>query len=205
MTGLFHFPIAILAVQILAVDLVGEMLPLTFLTWDPPDKDLMKDPPRNQHEHVLNKKSLFYFAWSGLLMGSLAYLNFYLLFLREGSSPALVSVDDPLYMRATTLTYITIVISQWFNILSQRTANNESVATSYILSNKRLWLGYLISLFLLMNISYNPFISEYLRTGPITLTDWGFALAVGIIYLLIKEMVKFRKRIISAAAVKAAA
>lgn len=199
LTGLLGYPLAILAVQILAIDLVGEMLPLTFLTWDPPDKELMKSPPRNPNEHILNKKNLIDIAWSGLIMGTLAFGNFLLVFFREGVSPSSVGAEDLVYLRATTITYLSIVLIQWFNILARRTAENKSVATSYLWSNKRLLMGYLISFIFLLNITYNPFISHFLHTGPLTFIDWVFAFMAGFIYLLITEFKKGRKRMILAA------
>jgi magnesium-transporting ATPase (P-type) len=39
--ALFDLPIAITAIQILVIDLVTEIFPLTALTRDPPQKDLM--------------------------------------------------------------------------------------------------------------------------------------------------------------------
>lgn len=44
--AVWGYPIPILAGQILAVDLLAEIAPLTFLTFDPPDKDVMTMRPR---------------------------------------------------------------------------------------------------------------------------------------------------------------
>lgn len=189
-TGIFHTPLAILAVQILAVDLVGEMLPLTFLTWDPSQPKMMTEPPRNPHEHIINKRNLIDLAWAGFLMGALGFANFLFLFEREGVSSIGMASTDPLYMRATTLTYITIVLVQWTNILSRR-CGTDSVFSSYLWSNKRLLIfGYGISIFFLLNICYNPYISPFLSTAPITVTDWGFALLASAIYLGVRETYK---------------
>jgi len=188
-TGLFDTPLAILAVQILAIDLIGEMLPLTFLTWDPSQEKMMTEPPRNPHEHIINKRNLIDLAWAGFLMGALGFFNFLLLFQREGVSPIGIAASDPFYMRATTLTYITIVLVQWTNVLSRR-CGTDSVFSSYAWSNKRLLLGYAISLFFLLNISYNPYISPYLSTAPLTIIDWGFAVLAAGIYLTSREIYK---------------
>jgi len=189
-TILFDYPLAILALQILAVDLVGELLPLTCLTWDPPQAQIMNEPPRNPEEHVIKKSTLIDVAWSGLLMGLLAYLNFIFLFFREGENPIGISPDSAFYMRATTLTYVSIVITQWFNITSRRTGTTESALTKYIFSNKKLLLSYVLSLIFLLNISYNPYISSYLKTAPLTLTDWCFAILGALIFFAIRESYK---------------
>jgi P-type Ca2+ transporter type 2C len=193
-TSLYGTPLAILAVQILAIDLVGEMVPLTFLTWDPAGKNLMTTPPRNPSSHIITGKTLFNICWAGFVMGALGFINFMLLFSRENVSAVGMASDNPMYLRATTLTYVTIILGQWMNILSRR-AEGESVFTSYMWSNKRLIIGYLISLFFILNISYNPYISQFLGTGPLTLIDWGLAVTAAIIFLLIREFYKLTVRV----------
>jgi Ca2+-transporting ATPase len=184
---LYGYPISILAVQILAIDLVGEMLPLTFLTWDPAQPRIMNESPRNPNDHILNKYSLIDLAWSGFTMGAIGYLNFLILFWREHVSPINIPSDSVFYMRATTLTYISIVLVQWANILSRRAGGQESVLSSYLWSNKRLLLGYGISTFFLINIVYNPFVSQFLHTAPMSPIDWLYAIGGAILYMIIRE------------------
>jgi Ca2+-transporting ATPase len=189
-TIVFGLPMAILAIQILAIDLVGEMLPLTFLTWDPAHPKIMEEAPRNPHIHIVNKKSLFDLLWSGALMGLVGYANFVLLYLRENVPLHNVDFTDPFYMRATALTYVSIVLTQWLNIFSRHAGLSESVFSSYAFANKRLLIGYGISLVLILNIVYNPFIAQYLHTKPLTLADWGFALLGACVYLSAREIRK---------------
>lgn len=187
---LFGFPISITAVQILAIDLVGEMLPLTFLTWDPPQPRIMTESPRNPEEHIMNKHSLIDLLWTGLLMGGIGYANFMLLFAREGVSLFGLATDSQIYLRATTLTYISIVMVQWANIMSRRAGGREFVLSSYLWSNKRLLVGFAISLFFLLCIVYNPFVQEFMHTAALTGVDWGFAVGGGLLYLTIREIYK---------------
>jgi P-type Ca2+ transporter type 2C len=192
--SLYGAPLAILAVQILAIDLIGEMLPLTFLTWDPPISKIMTEPPRNPNQHILNEKTLFNIAWCGFIMGALSYFNFLFLFAREGVSVTGISSDNPLYMRATILTFVTIVFCQWTNILSRRAGDTESVFTSYLWSNKRLLLSYGLSLLFMLNIVYNPYVAPFLYAAPMKIMDWIYAIIAAIIYLLIRESYKMAVR-----------
>jgi Ca2+-transporting ATPase len=191
--ALFDYPLAILAVQILAVDLIGEMLPLTFLTSDPPQEKIMTSPARKPNEHFITGSVLFNIAWCGFLMGVLAYLNFVFLLFREGVSPVNLVADNLVYMRATTLTYVTIVFCQWVNILSRR-AGGESVFSSYIWANRNLLIAYGASLFFILNIVYNPYISPWLYTGPLKGVDWMFAVLAALAYLMVREFAKLMAR-----------
>jgi P-type Ca2+ transporter type 2C len=170
------------------------MLPLTFLTWDPAQPKLMREPPRNPEDHIFDKTNVIDLAWAGFTMGAIGYTNFILLFVRENVPLNNIDPANPFYMRATTLTYISIVFVQWMNILSRRVSGYESVFTSYIWSNQKLILAYLISFIFLFNIVYNPFISVFLRTAPLTLLDWIYALAGGILYLFIRETYKILRK-----------
>ena len=69
-------PAPITAVQILAIDLIGEMLPLTALTFDPPEKHILKEPPRDLKEHIINKKSLKNLIFYGFWMGAAGFFSF---------------------------------------------------------------------------------------------------------------------------------
>ncbi len=191
--ALFNYPLAIVAVQILAIDLIGEMLPLTFLTSDPPQEKIMTTPARKPNEHFITPSGLFNVAWCGLLMGVLGYLNFIFLLFREGVSPINLASDNLVYMRATTLTYVTLVFIQWTNILSRR-AGEESVFTRYLWANRNLLVAYGISLFFILNIVYNPYVSPFLSTAPLKGLDWVLAALVAMIYLMIREFAKLMAR-----------
>jgi Ca2+-transporting ATPase len=194
-TAFLGYPLALLTYQLLAVDLIAQMLPITFLTWDPPQPRIMSEAPRNPDQHVVNKVSLMDFAWSGVLGGIIAYTNFFLEFYRHGKFPVNILDSDPVYIRATTLTYVSIVLVQWVNIMSRRAGGQESVFTAYLWSNKRLLLAFAISLFFILNIVYNPAVSVWLATGPLSMVDWVFAAAGGVVYLIIRETSKvFRRR-----------
>ena len=189
-TSLFDFPLAILAVQILAIDLIGELLPLTFLTWDLPQKKLMTTPPRKPNEHIINTRSLINVTWCGFVMGLFGYINFLAYFYRNGLSPQGMVSTNMIYIKATTLTYITIVLIQWANIMSRRAGDSESVFSGYFWSNKRLLLSFGISLIFILMIVYNPIVQGFLKTAPLSLADWGYAALSAIVYLLIREAYK---------------
>ena len=64
----YNLPIAIYAVYILLIDLIGNMLPLLMLSFDPAEADLMNKSPRKQGE-MINKKSFVTILYSGIIKG----------------------------------------------------------------------------------------------------------------------------------------
>ena len=82
----FGMPIPLTAVQILSVDLVGEMLPLMALTFDPPEERLMKQPPRELGSHIINRQRLLELVFYGVLTGLGAYFSFFMVLSSGGST-----------------------------------------------------------------------------------------------------------------------
>ena len=194
-SALFKLPLAILTLQILSIDMVGQILPLTFLTWDPAEKSIMTEAPRNPEDHIFNRKAFKNILWSGGLMGLIAYLNFLFLFTRHGIPILSMAADNPLYARATTLTYVTSVIISFMNILSKRVGDTESIFSSYLLSNRRLLISFALSLGFVLLLLYTNVANRFLQMAPLTMGDWLYAGIGGLVYLAIYEMVKAVGRI----------
>lgn len=192
--ALVNYPIPILAAQILAVDLLGEIGPLTLLTFDPPGKDTMTRQPRKLKEHILNLISASEITLMGIVIGGLAFLNFFLFMKRGGISLTVDDVYTIPYFKATALSYCTIVFCQFVNIL-QRREERISLFNKNFFSNRILLISIVVSIGLVALIIYGPYISHFLSFSPITFTDWLFILGAAAIYLVIFEGLKLFKRI----------
>ncbi|USN55687.1 MAG: cation transporting ATPase C-terminal domain-containing protein [Candidatus Peribacteria bacterium] len=55
-----------------------------------------------------------------------------------------------------TVTYLTIVLCQFMNILSRRVGEVQHVFTSYLWSNKRLLWSFVVSLAIIASLVYIP-------------------------------------------------
>ena len=188
--ALFGWPIPILVIQILAIDLLAEILPLTALTFDPGSKDLMTSPPRKQEEHMLNRNTMFEVLLLGFLMGALAFANFVLFMGRTGAE---LTTTHVLYSRATTVSYATIVLCQFANILSRR-YNYDSLFNRNFWSNKKILWSIVISIGLTLTVIYAPPINRFLGFAPLTFGDWATVFGAAAIFLLAHEIIKAVKR-----------
>ncbi|MCD6588191.1 MAG: cation-translocating P-type ATPase [Candidatus Fermentibacteraceae bacterium] len=186
--------IPILAIQILAIDLLAEVLPLTFLTFDPSSKSIMQEAPRDLKAHIMNKETSMEVLLLGALIGLLAFGNYAYSGIREGmtffSGEATGSVD---YMRATTLAYLTIAFCQFANVLSRRfyytSIFNRNVFTNRIL----LWsiMGSAGMILLFVNI---PVLSRFLYFSPLGFNDWMCIAGSTSVFLLVFELLKVGRR-----------
>jgi P-type Ca2+ transporter type 2C len=189
----FGMPIPILAVQILLIDIVGEMFPLIMLTYDPPEKSMMENPPRNPKDKILTGDSMLGIAFSGVIMGLLAYAAFMFSYFQNQDTHFQ-------YEKSITITFISIIFGQFANLLSRRTYGNA--LGKYLFSNRNLLLAFLFSISCIMLIVYVPLLNLYFHTSPLSIFDWILPLAAGAICLSIYELRKAAGKRISRMKIK---
>ena len=167
----FGLPAPITAVQILAIDLVGEMLPLTALTFDPPEKHILKEPPRNLKEHIINKKSLVNLIFYGFWMGAAGFFSFVMVHHIAGGS-----IES-----GRAAAYCGIILCQYINILSRRT--EKTIFTSYLFSNVKLWISFLISIVAVIILIYVKSVSIWFGFAPIELAHLIYPIIGATVFL----------------------
>lgn len=184
--SLFHVPLALSVMEILAIDLIAELFPIAALGWDKADRELMTDLPRSPKEHILNEGSVIDLLWCGVLIGGLAFLNYLLFFQRHHVTASGLAAGSVWHLKATALTYLTIVICQLGNILQRR--SQDGLFTRYQFHNKQLWLAMGLSVFCVLNIIYNPWVAPYFGASSLSMIDWACALSAAGLFLIIREM-----------------
>jgi Ca2+-transporting ATPase len=192
--------IPILAIQMLAVDLLAEVAPLTLLTYDPSTPEMMREPPRDPASHIMNARSSIEVALLGLLIGALAFGNFAVYMAREGvalTTAVVQNAADPAllthYARATTLAYLTIVYCQFVNILSHR-HTYTSLFNRNFWTNRILLTSIAISIGMVLLGVYGPYISDFLSFAGPRAHDWAYVLGAAAVYLGTFEVMKAVKR-----------
>lgn len=173
----------ILAVQILLIDMVGEMFPLMMLTYDPPEKNIMQSKPRNPNDKILTRYTLKEILFNGLIKGFIAYGAFLASYFHNHHL-------SEHYEKAITVTFVSIIFGNYANTLSTRTSGNA--LGKYFFSNRKLLLGFALSIASVMLIVYLPVFNLYFHTSSLMLIDWLFPLTAGVLCLIIYEYRKKR-------------
>lgn len=166
----FGLPPIILPVQILLVDLVGEMLPLLMLTYDPATPGIMREAPRKKGA-LLDQTKLVHVAATGVVRGILSTLVFIAVFRRHAGEAAA-------WETGLAATFATIVTTQFVGIFFLRARG--ALPGREFFSNAYLFLGIALSLGAMLALIYVPFFNAYLHTSPLAAADWqviGLALA----------------------------
>lgn len=188
-----NWAIPILAIQILAIDLLAEIMPLTFLTFDPPAPQVMRMPPRDQSDHIMNLSSSTEVLLLGILIGALSFANFGLFMAREGLTLTMDMMKSPDFARATTLSYLTIAFCQFVNILSRR-YDDTSLFHENFFTNRVLLGSIAVSIALILFAVYGPLFGEFLHFAAPSLLDWVYVLAATALYLGVFEGIKYLRR-----------
>ncbi len=191
-TSIMGVPLALSVMQILAIDLIAELFPIAALGWDKADRDLMSEEPRNPKYHILNKANIIDLLSCGIIIGGLAFVNYIWFFGRHGVDVHSITSGSLIHMKATTITYLTIVLCQLGNIIQRR--SQQGIFSKYQLHNKFLWGAVGLSLFCVINIIYNPLIAPYFSSASLSFSDWGFALGSAVVFVGIRELERIYKQ-----------
>jgi len=176
---ILRFPLPLIAIQILWINLVTDGLPALALSVDPADPGLMKRPPRNPKEGIITGGRALWMIFAGLIMmvGTLAIFRTY-------------NYDIDL-VYAQTMAFTTLVMFQMFNVLNCRSERNSIFK---ILFTNKYMLGAIgISIALQIAVIHTP-LNIFFHTMPIKLIDWGYALLASCSVLVFGEIVKLFKR-----------
>ena len=179
-------PLAINVMQILAIDLLGELLPIAALGRDPEEGSVMRRPPRDPKAHIINGRSIRDLMYAGSIMGVLAIGNYLLFYDRAGSSPFSGPVDPTSVASATTMTYVTVLVCQLFNITQRR--SERGLFTRYIFSNPSYWLACAAGVAIMLAIVYVPWVQVAFKTGPLGPVDWAYVLLAAVIFVTFREL-----------------
>jgi Ca2+-transporting ATPase len=174
-------PIPITAVQILSIDLIGEMLPLMALTFDPAEPELMKRPPRRLGSRIIDRKRLLEVVCFGVLMGLGGYFSFLMVLHTGGTAPM-----------AQAAAFLGIVLIQYMNILSRRTTG--SVFSGYLFSNRPLWLSLVFSFVIVGAITSLASAGSWFGFETLRLQDWIWPLVAASAFLGCFELKKWLSR-----------
>jgi len=190
-------PLPLTIMQILTIDLGTDMLPALGLGAEKAEEGIMKQPPRDKNETLLNKKIFIKaFLWYGML-GSVASMvsYFFVNVLNGWNKIPLASGTDPVYIKATTMTLAAIVFAQIGNVFNSRT-ERQSVFHIGIFSNKSVNKGIIFEICLIAVLVYVPWFQTIFHTGALSLVDWLFLCIWPPVVLLAEEARKaiVRKR-----------
>ena len=182
LASLFYLPNPLTPIQILFVNLATDGLPAIALGVDPPDKDIMRQSPREKNEGIFARGLWEKIIVRGSLIGVCTLLSF--------MSGRYYGMD---LATCRTITMCTLVMSQLLHVFECR-SERHSIFEINIFSNIYLLGAVLVSMTMICCILYIPFLSRIFNTVALNLGQWllviffsGIIFLINSVYLLIKS------------------
>jgi len=173
-------PLILLPVQILWMNLVTDGLSALALGVEPAERDVMKRPPRDPDEKLLDRAGLALVAGLGLYIGLSAY----------GLYDYYLTSDDPgAAMRAQTIAFTAIIVLEKFNVFNFKTLR-EPVWRSGLFGNPWLLIAVAGTAALHLAALYSPLGQAMLHVVPLHAADWLIILALAAPLVFVVEAAK---------------
>jgi len=188
---LLGIPLPLSVVLILAIDLGTDILPALGLGTEKPESDVMDRKPRSRKERLLTPQLLFMsYGIIGMLQAAAGFFSYFVVLYKGGWVwGQQLALTDPLYQKAITAFFASIVICQIADVLICRT-RRQSVFRAGFLKNKLVLLGIITELLLLSIIVHLPIANIFFNTHSLTFFELSLSIPFALLILFGDE---FRK------------
>jgi Ca2+-transporting ATPase len=175
---ILQFPVPLLAIQILWVNLVTDSLPALALGMEPAEPGIMKRQPRSKAEGIFEvgmKRTIFI---EGILIGIFTLLAFKIGQNFGGSLE-----------QARTMAFATLSFSQLFHVFNFRSLK-ESIFKRGMVNNQFLIGAALLSGMVQAVVMLVPFLREIFSLAKLDLIHWGYVLLFSAVIIPLVELWK---------------
>lgn len=166
---LLGYPLPLIPVQILWVNLVTDGLPAMALGLDQPEKNVMKKKPRDSNEGVFANGLGFKIISRGLLIGIVSLIAFMTTYHQTNGDLEL----------SRTMTFTTLVMTQLIHVFDCRA--EQSIFSRNPFGNLYLNGAVLSSFLLLIIVIYAQPLQTIFHTVALAWMDWMFIMALSLI------------------------
>jgi Ca2+-transporting ATPase len=185
------FPLPMLPIQILWINLVTDGAPAIALSMDPPEKGIMDRPPRNPRAGIFDGMLGFIIlsAFSQLL-GSTLCFAYGMGLLGQGGLGIFPEVMEPNYGQAVTMTFLQAALHELFVIWNCRSETHSFWRLGRRnFNNTFLVVGTFGSIALSLSLMIFPTTRDWFGLVPLTWKEWVFALATSLtgLWLVLPE------------------
>lgn len=175
---LLGFPLPLVAIQILFMNMVTSDFPAITLGLNPSSNDIMSHKPRRREPLLLNDHVQM-IVINGLFMGiGVLLVFFYALYIAQ--------VD---IVSARTVALITLICCELLGAFSFRSFRKSTLTRSPFV-NRSLVYASLISLLATLTILYTP-LNSFFETAPLSWHWWIIALIPAVLLVLLFDFLKF--------------
>lgn len=174
--SLMSLPKPFEAVHLLFINLLTDSLPAIAIGMESPEKDLLKQKPRNPKEGILTKDFVGLMFGQGALIAIVTMIAFYL------GNP----MENPAL--ASTMAFATMTLARLFHGFNCR--SNHSIFKLGIMSNVYSLLAFLVGALLLVIVLFVPLIQSWFAVANIDQVQLGQICLLAFIPTAIIQIIK---------------
>lgn len=186
------YPLPILPLQILWVNIATDALPALALGQSPAPPGIMEEKPHPKKENIFRK--FFGFIFTALFFQVVIGLILYFYGLNQDQLAGIESTNLDIPSHARTIIFTQIVIFEIFFAFVCK--EEKRITIKSLFSNKILIYAVLISLTLQLITIYAPFMQSIFKTVPLSLKEWGFITLAGLSAFLVPSTYSLIKKIL---------
>jgi Ca2+-transporting ATPase len=175
--GLLAWPLPLVAVQLLWVNLTTDGLPALALGVDPADPDIMNRPPRTPGESIFTRPVKLMIFGIAIILAAILLPVFNWGIQTKG------------LVYGQTMVFTTMVLFEMFNSFNFR-SHRYSILKIGPFSNKWLVVSVSISVLMQVAVLYIPMLFRLFDTTPLSLGDWLIMLPLSATPLVATEVAK---------------
>jgi len=176
---MLNLPLPLLPAQIIWINLIDDGFPNLALTFEPGEREVMKDKPRKKSQKILNRQMKFLIFVIGVFTNLILLGLFYLMVKAE--------IFELNYIR--TLIFATLGVDSLLYVFSCRSLR-QSIFTKNPFSNPYLILAVFFGFTLQLIAIYHPLLKNIFHTVSLQPNDWLFVFALALIQIVGIELTK---------------
>lgn len=178
----FGWPIPLIPIQILWLNLVTDAFPALALGMEQKEPNIMDKPPRDPDEPILNRRMKWGIAIQTVFMTA-ATLGVFIYTLNTTGN----------VVTARAFAFVTLITSELFRAYTARSERYTLFEIGFF-TNKYMVGGTLLSFALVLLVMYVPGLSSIFEIIPFSLSQWSIALSFAIIPSIVAEVGKLITR-----------
>ena len=213
LTAALGMPEALIPVQLLWVNLVTDGLPATALSFNPPDHDVMRRPPRKRDEALVGGWLFFRYMVIGTYVGLATVGGYAWWFMFNPAGPQISlwqlthfhrcssafpeigcqMFTNDMSKSASTVSLSILVVIEMLNAMNAL-SSSESLLTLPLWDNMVLVYAITLSMVLHFAILYVPFLLAMFSILPLDWSEWKAVILISLPVIIIDEALKFFER-----------
>lgn len=181
LASLLGFPVPLLPIHLLWINLVTDGLPALALAMEAPEKDVMQRRPRSMKESILESRVAMAILWQGSLVGILVTFAFWYSYDAGKGAAGL--------MYAQAVAFQVLVFDELFRSFANR-SKRRTLLELKPWTNLWLLIAVSASAALQLAVSFLPWTREIFKLPLLSAQDWGFIFVMALIPVTIIEIRK---------------